>query len=49
MTAKKLKYTIDDVKQMSQTEINDNWDDVSDTLRASGEIPPVDDSEEGEE
>lgn len=44
-TQKKLKFSIDDVKQMSTDEINDNWDDVSDTLRSQAEAPSADNTE----
>jgi hypothetical protein len=36
-TRKKLKYTIEDIKQMNTSEVNENWDEVTETLRAAGE------------
>lgn len=49
-TQKRLKFSIDDVKRMSTDEINDNWEDVSDTLRSQAEAPSADhDEDEGDE
>jgi hypothetical protein len=45
----KQKLNLEDIKKMSQEEINDNWEDVKPVLIASGEAAPADRDEDDDD